>query len=148
MTTRSHTREETFAATPERVFALLITPSDIQAWWGVHQCIVIPEPGGLWAATWGEDEDDPDYVTCARLVEYDPPRKLVMGDYTYRAKANPMPFASDFVTSFEVIPGEAGTTLRVVQDGFPASADADDFYASCEIGWRDTFLGIRQVLEG
>jgi uncharacterized protein YndB with AHSA1/START domain len=50
-------------ASQAAVFRLLLTPSAIREWWGVSRDIVTPEQGGIWVAAWGEDEDDPDYVT-------------------------------------------------------------------------------------
>jgi uncharacterized protein YndB with AHSA1/START domain len=147
METCAHVHEETFDASPADVFALLHTPSAIRAWWGASQAIVMPEVGGTWAAVWGA-EDDPDYVTVATLTEFDPPRRLVMSDYRYRAKTGPLPFEADFVTSFEVEPAEGGTRLRVTQDGFPTGEAGAEFLASCAVGWTDTFAGIRALLEG
>ncbi len=46
----------------------------------------------------------------------------------------------------KVEPTDAGCRLRVVQDGFPCEAIADDFYAACNVGWRNRFAGIRQYL--
>ena len=39
-----------------------------------------------------------------------------------------------------------GSLLRVTQDGFPLDSIADDFYKECEIGWKNTFEGIRRYL--
>lgn len=147
MPSRKHVHQEDFDATAEQLFALLITPSAIRGWWGCATAIVLPDPGGLWAATWGADEDRPDYVTLARIAHLDPPRKLVLDDYRYRSKDGPLPFAAQFVTSFEVEPLAHGARLRVIQDGFPADPGADEFYAACDTGWRATFAGIRRHLD-
>jgi uncharacterized protein YndB with AHSA1/START domain len=146
---RQHTHEEIFPVSAERLFALLHTPSAIRGWWGAARAIVVPEEGGLWAAAWGEDEDAPDYITVATLKVFDPPRRMTLGDYRYVSKDGPLPFEADFVTTFEVEAVErASARLRVIQDGFPDGAEADDFYAACETGWRDTFAGIRRFLDG
>lgn len=144
--TRAHVHEEVFAAPPERLFDLLVRPSAIRAWWSAARAIVMPEPGGLWAAAWGDDEDDPDYVTTATLRVFDPPRRIVLADYRYRAKGGGLPFDAEFITEFEVEPCEDGALLRVRQDGFPAGTEADAFLAACEKGWTDTFAGIRRYL--
>ena len=146
MSTRKHVHEETFSASPERVFALLHTPSSIRQWWGVSRAIVLPEPGGTWAAAWGEAEDDPDYTTVATIRVFQPPHRMVLSNYRYHAKAGPLPFQAEFVTEFLVSPHGGGASLRVTQDGFPASSEADEFYAGCKKGWEDTFDGIRQYL--
>ena len=146
MQTRTHVHEEVLPASPEQVFALLHTPSAIREWWSVARSIVLAERGGRWAATWGEDEDSPDYVTFATIQEFDPPRRMVLGDYRYRVKAGPLPFDADFVIEFLVTPHEDGAVLRVTQDGFPAGPEGDDFYAGCQKGWSDTFAGIQRYV--
>lgn len=144
--TRRHTHEEFFPVPPERLFALLHTPSAIRGWWGAARAIVQPEPGGLWAAAWGADEDAPEFVTSATLSVFEPPHRLVFADYRYSAASGPLPFEASLVTGFTVVPRDGGAVLRVEQDGFPLDPVADDFYRACERGWRDTFGGIRRHL--
>ena len=145
MATRSHTHSIDLPAPPERVFALFVTPSAVRGWWSAGRAIIVPEPGGTWAAAWG-DEDAPDYVSIFRIREYDPPRRIVFADGVYRAKSGPLPFEAAFVTTFAVAPAAGGSRLTVVQEGFPGDAVADAFYAACEKGWHDTFEGIRRYL--
>jgi uncharacterized protein YndB with AHSA1/START domain len=147
MNTRKHVYEEVFPVSPERLFALLHTPSAIRHWWGVARAVVLAEAGGVWAAAWGESEDDPDYITVATIREFEPPRRLVLCDYRYHASKGPLPFKAEFVTEFTVEPHAEGSLLRVCQDGFPAGPEADSFYQGCEIGWRNTFAGIRRYLQ-
>ncbi len=147
MDTRSITYEEVFAATPERVFALLHTPSAICAWWSTTHAIVIPEAGGTWTATWGGTMDEPDYTSHARIREFDPPRRFVLGDYVYRMKSGGLPFDADFETAFDVHEHPDGVRLVVTNSGSPTDPIADDFYAGCVQGWKDTFAGIRRFLE-
>ena len=109
--------------------------------------IVLPEPGGAWAATWGESEDDPDYITVATIRVFDPTRRLVLDNYRYRTRTGPLPFEANFVTELTVEPNGTESVLRVVQDGFPTTPEADAFYADCEQGWRNTFKGIRRFLQ-
>lgn len=144
--TRAHTREEEFNATTQDLFEVLTTPSAIRGWWGASSVLILPEVGGHWAARWGE-EDAPDYLTIARIRAWEPGERLVLGDYQYRAKEGGLPFEADFETEFALTPTERGTMLRVTQRGFPAGPEANDYYAACEKGWRDTFAGIRMYLE-
>jgi uncharacterized protein YndB with AHSA1/START domain len=132
METRKHVHEEVFPAPPERLFALLHTPSAIRRWWGVARALVLAQPGGVGAAAWGKAEDDPDYLTVATICDFEPPRRMVLTDYRYQAKSGPLPFAARFVTEFVVVPHEQGAVLRVTQDGFPTGREADAFYAGCE----------------
>jgi hypothetical protein len=72
---------------------------------------------------------------------------MVLTDYRYRSKSAPLPFQADFTTEFLVTQVPGGAELRVTQDGFPTSPEADPFYGACERGWKDTFAGIRKYLE-
>ena len=144
--TRAHVHSEEFPVSPDRLFAILTQPSAIRSWWSASRAIVVPAKGGTWAAAWGEDEDDPDYVTVATLSEFEPPKRLVLSDYRYHAKSGGLPFDADFVTSFEVEATPDGARLRVTQDGFPDGPEADGFLQGCTQGWVDTFAGIRSHL--
>jgi uncharacterized protein YndB with AHSA1/START domain len=147
MQTRRHVHEEHFSTTPEAMFALLHTPSAIREWWGAARAVTIPREGGWWVAAWGAREDDPDYIGAAKIRVFDPPRRLVLADYEYYAKTDPLPFQAEMTTEFRVIPSPPGAVLRVVQDGFPTAKEADEFYEACEVGWRATFAGIRRFLD-
>ena len=147
MEKRKHIHVEEFEVSPERLFHVLYTPSAIRSWWGAARAIVMPEEGGLWSAAWGDDEDDPDYVTSARIATFDPPFRLVLDDYHYYTNTGPLPFEAWFETEFLVTPIGSASLLRVTQDGFPEGPEADDFLAACEAGWRDTFAGIRRFVE-
>ncbi len=94
------------------------------------------------------DGDGPDYISTATLVEFDPPKRLTMKCGKYYAKSGSLPFefAEDAVTIFTVEPEGNGCILRVEQTGFPCDPVADEFYAACETGWKNTFEGIRQYL--
>ena len=146
MTTRSIVHEEVFDTTPEALFELLHTPSSICSWWSTTHAMVIPREGGAWAATWGGTIDEPDFASFATISRFEPPRHFVLSEYVYKV-LTPLPFEADFVTAFEVRPDAEGARLIVTNSGFPAGPEADDFYAGCVQGWKDTFAGIRRFLE-
>jgi uncharacterized protein YndB with AHSA1/START domain len=146
MATRKHVHQIELAASPERVFSLLITPSAIRGWWGASRAIVVAKAGGSWSAAWGENEDDPDYVTSFRILSFEPPRRIVIGDVCYFARSGPLPFEAEIVTEFSIEPRPGGCILRVAQDGFPTDPRADAFYAGCDTGWRNTFEGIQRFI--
>jgi hypothetical protein len=50
----------------------------------------------------------------------------------------------DLTAEFTVTPTEGGSLLQVTQNGFPSDPIADNFYASCDKGWRDTFQSINR----
>lgn len=146
MKTRKHTHLIELPAGPNEVFRILITPSAIRQWWNADRAIVIASQGGIWAAAWGQKEDDPDYVTAATIKVFDPPHRLVLADSRYYAKSGQPPFDAEMTTEFVVEESPNGATLRVIQDGFPADTVADEFYAACETGWKTTFDNIKQYL--
>ena len=148
MKTRKHVHEETFPAAPAQLFALLHTPSAIRQWWRAARVVVLPEAGGGGGAAGGGAEGQPADVAGGPRGEFDPPRRMVLTNYRYGAKSGPLPFDLDFVIEFAVAPDSLGSLLRVTQDGFPIGPEADEFYAGCEKGWRDTFAGIRRFLAG
>jgi uncharacterized protein YndB with AHSA1/START domain len=148
MATRSHSHEIELPDSPETVFALLHTPSAIRQWWSAARAIVLSEVNGFWAAAWGENEDQPDYVGSYRIAEFDPPRRLVLSDAKYFSKDGPLPFEPRFTVTFTVEPRVGGECrLRVDHDGFPTESVADGFYAACEVGWKNTFEGIARYLK-
>jgi uncharacterized protein YndB with AHSA1/START domain len=143
---RKHIHEEVFSASPEALFAILHTPTAICGWWGASRAIVIAEENGIWTAAWGDDPDKPDYVTSFVIRAFEPPRRMLLGSARYFARTGKLPFEAELTTEFSIEPTDSGSRLRVVQDGFPRSMAADDFYKACFDGWRNTFDGIRAFL--
>lgn len=145
--TRGHTHEIDLPASAETVFNALITPSAICRWWGASTAIVLAEEGGFWNASWG-DPDDPDYITFHRISKYRYPEFIELDEARYHTRFEPPPFELDVTARFEVEPlTETASRLRVIQTGFPVDEIADEFYAACEKGWKDTFEGMRLFIE-
>lgn len=144
--TRIVTHATDLEAPPEAVFHALVTPSAIRSWWGAARAVVVRRTGGRWAAAWGPDEDAPDHVTTARIVEHRPPHHLVLGDYEVVARSGPQPFRAEFTVTFQISAIEAGSRLSVRQDGFPLDPVADDAIAGCEAGWRATLEALGRFL--
>ena len=146
MSTRRHVLEEPFGVSPERMFEALVTPSAIRSWWGAAKAIVLPQVGGTWVASWGEDENDPDYISSFKILEYDPPKRLLLAEGKYFARDGQPPFVMDKMTTEFVIEdrNDGMSALRITQDGFPSEKVADDFYEACIVGWENTFEGIRK----
>ena len=129
------------------VFNALITPSAICAWWQANSAIVLAEPNGTYAVSWGEDEDNPDYLTIARIVRYEPPEILELAEYQYRSSEGGLPFDNDLPVTLTVEQRQGPTRLHVRQTGFPAEESADMYYEGCVKGWEDTLRNIKEFLE-
>ena len=146
--TRYIKKEITIHRKIDEVFDALISPSMIKKWWFVNSAIVLPQVGGFYAATWGEDEDHPDYINFALIREFERPFKLTLVYEKYFSKDGPLPFEINFDTAFTLEDLGEKTILRIVQNGFPISMAADEFYQGCVKGWDDTFASLKNVLEG
>ena len=147
---RSIARELELPLDARSTFELLHTPSAIRVWWSAARVVVVARSGGVWAATWGPNEDAPEYTTAARILIWDPPRRLRLGQFEYFAADGAVPpFIGALETEFSVLPKGDRSILRVHQTGFPSEPVADDFFSACERGWTATLAGIaRYVAEG
>ena len=146
--TRSITHTISIQASQAEVFNALIAPSMIKRWWGASSAVILAEPGGIYALTWGEDEDNPDYITVARINRFEPPVALGLDHYQYRSKDGLLPFDNDLPVLFELSTDAGTCVLTVRQVGFPTDADTDMYYEGCVKGWAETLEGIQNVVEG
>ena len=131
----------------DEVFAALISPSQIKKWWFAKTAIVLPEAGGLYVAAWGENEDQADYISFASISEFERPFKLTLNYEKYFSKDGPLAFNANLDATFTLEELGAVTKLTVLQNGFPVSVAADQFYQGCVKGWDDTFASLKNVLE-
>lgn len=145
---RSITKEILVNQPIDRVFGALVTPSLIRQWWFASRAIIIPETGGRYDLAWGEEEDNPDYISAARIEVFDRPHRLLLTDFQYHSKDGPLPFEGAFENEFRLEKTASGTRLIVRQAGFPEESVADDFYRSCVQGWVDTLGSFKRVMEG
>ena len=140
-----HHQIEISGCSPARVFQALITPSDIRQWWGASRAVVIPRQGGIWCATWGE-EDSPEYVSAATISKFEAARSLRLSDFVYQSPAGGLPFDANIETEFRIETIPTGSRLAVHQTGIPSDPIADQFYAGCEKGWQDTLSAMQRYL--
>ena len=131
----------------DQVFDALILPSQIKKWWFAHTAIVLPEVGGFYAAAWGNEGDQPDYISMATIQQFERPYKLTLVYEKYFSKDGPLPFEATLDAAFTLEDLKVRTRLTVVQSGFPTTLAADAFYQGCVKGWDDTFASLKKVLE-
>jgi uncharacterized protein YndB with AHSA1/START domain len=105
------------AAPPERVFQAMTTGEEIVRWWGSEgayrttQWKVDLRPGGTWRAD-GKGADGKTFSVGGRILEVDPPRKLVQ---TWKSDWDPGP---ETTVSFRFDPIDGGTRLTLRHEGF------------------------------
>ena len=128
-------------------FKALVTPSSIRTWWGASRAIVVPGEGGIWAASWGE-EDLPDFVNAFTISRYEEPGLLQLTQFRYLDKKNPTPeFTFNMNIRFELSTTSNGCLLTISQSGFPDTAEGYEFLKGCELGWKQTLNQLKQFLE-
>lgn len=130
-----------------QVFDALTTPSLVKQWRGASQAIIIPDEDGVYALTWGNDLDKPEYVSTAKISEFKPHVKLVLQDYTYLAHNEQLHFKTRFQVKFEITCHTHFCILNLTHLGFPDNHDADDFYKRMEKSWEENLLKLKQLLE-
>lgn len=144
---REITQEYTINSGPDTAFDALLKPGMIKKWWYASSAIVMPEEGGIYAVTWGDDIDHPDYISVAKIAKMVKPQLLLLTDFQYRSKDGTLPFEADLDVEFTLEPGDSGTKLSVSQRGFPEDEIADEFYNGCVQGWIDTMTSFKKVVE-
>lgn len=142
--------EQTYhtSADIETAFSALLSPGMIQRWWFAKTAIVLPEKGGIYAVTWGEDIDNPDYISVATVSEIEEPERLLLTEFQYHSREGTLPFKADLQLEFTLAKNSSGTAITVRQTGFPEDKAADEFYNSCIQGWTDTMTSFTSVLNG
>ena len=97
-------------------------------------------------AVWGDDPDNPEYISGATITGYDPPRRLTLGNTKYVAHTGPLPFDADLPFEFIIEPEDSGCVLRVTQTGFPDEPVADEHFQGCVTGWANTLESLKNFL--
>ena len=111
--------ERRLAHTPERVWAAITEPGQIEAWWG--RATVDLTPGGTMRIEWLNTDEDANSVTMpASITELDPPRLLEIEGEPHGT------------LRFELEPDGDGTLLRFTT----RSQIPDEFRAKVLAGWH------------
>jgi uncharacterized protein YndB with AHSA1/START domain len=113
---REITQEYSINLNLKAVFDALISPAMIKKWWFANSAIVLPEEGGVYAVTWGEDIDNPDYISIANIASFDPPFRLLLTDFKYKSKEGGLPFEADMETEFRIEDFGAEKSIDCIND--------------------------------
>lgn len=138
---------ENFACTPQELFDALHTPSALRSWWNADRVIIIPRKNGMYAAAWGEDEDDPEYVSSGIYGVYDPPYKSILVDFRYYAKSDPADFEDLMSVTYEITSRDSEAHLQLTHAGFPEGAEADAYFEACTQGWVTSLKSLKTYVE-
>jgi len=124
------------AAPPERVFQAMTTGEEIVRWWGSDGAYrttawkVDLRTGGTWRAD-GKGADGKTFSVGGRILEVDPPRKLVQ---TWKSDWDPGP---ETTVSFRFEAIDGGTRLTLRHEGFvqPESCESHAEGWQQILGW-------------
>lgn len=143
MPTRSQWHEIELPVPALTVFNALLSPKAIRGRWN-NMSAVVTELDGVWVLAWGPRDNDPDYVSGARIKSFQAPKRIVMTFEYTRSRDGMVPFASCMTAEFAIKPTAAGSLVRVTQAGLPEGEDA--YFQSCADGWRAALQGLGTML--
>jgi uncharacterized protein YndB with AHSA1/START domain len=143
MSTRSQWHEIELPVPALTVFNLLLSPKAIRGRWN-NTSAVVTELDGVWVIAWGQRENDPDYVSGARIKSFQAPKRVTMTYEYARSREGMLPFAAGMTAEFTIKETSSGALVRVTQAGLPAGEEA--YFQSCADGWRAALQGLGTLL--
>lgn len=132
-TGRSLEKELFIKASLEQVFQALTRKEELERWFLVKADMEL-YPGGAIRFEWGSG-----MVETGKVLVFEPPHRL---SFTWEAVE-----PSATTITFELIPENEGTRLRLTHSGFSRGEDWDDYYSSVEEGWRPHLNTLKAWLE-
>lgn len=143
MSTRSQWHEIELPVPPAALFNLLLSPKAIRGKWN-NTAAVVTEVDGAWVIAWGQRENDPDYVSGARIKSFQAPKLVKLAFEYARSRSGALPFANGMMAELTIQQKGAGSLLRVTHAGLPA--DNDDYFNAVADGWRAALQGLGALL--
>lgn len=143
MSTRSQWHEIELPVPPAALFNLLLSPKAIRGRWN-NTAAVVTEVDGAWVIAWGPRENDPDFVSGARIKSFQAPKLVKLAFEYSRSRAGMLPFASGMTAELTIQPKGPGALLRITLAGLPS--DNDDYFNACADAWRAALQGLGAML--
>ena len=108
-------REIHIDAPPDVVYEVISRPEHIRDWWSVDTDIE-PEVGASGELVWADGDEPRAHVEQITVVATEPPRHFAFR-WTHPAD-EAAGVGNSFLVSFELVPSDAGTLLRLTETGF------------------------------
>ena len=132
----------------EKIFKDLLHPSAIMEWWGAKIAIVNKKENGIYTVSWGDNIDDPDYITVSWIRKFNFPNGFDLEYDSYYAKTGSLPFKAIMNVQFSISPiNEVMCEVKVLQTGIPSEKIADEYYQGCQVGWQQVLKNLKQFCE-
>ena len=133
---------------PENIFSALLNPSGITEWWQAKTAIVAKENDGIYAVSWGDHIDNPDFVALSIIRNLVPQKKFSLEHSFYFSKTGKLPFEAKMIIHFNIIPkSNTNTILEIKQTGIPNDKIANDYFEGCKNGWNQVLGNIKKYCE-
>lgn len=130
------------------LYNALLNPSAIKEWWEASTAIVVKENGGTYAVSWGNDIDDPDYVSLSIIRNLKPYEGFSLEYISYYSKMGKLPFEAKMNVDFFISSvSDSNQKLEVKQTGFPDNKIANEYYIGCKVGWETVLNNIKKYCE-
>ena len=134
--------------TAGNIYAALLSPSSIIEWWQALSAIVVKENNGIYAVSWGNDIDDPDYVTISYIRNMVHERGFTLEYSSYHSKSGNLPFDANMTVDYKIIPiTKRNSILEIHQKGIPDDPIADEYFEGCTKGWIQVLDNIKHYCE-
>ncbi|GAA2759398.1 SRPBCC family protein [Actinopolymorpha rutila] len=129
-------REIHIDAAPEVVYAVITEPEHIAQWWG-FDAVFPAAPGGEGRMTRPRRDGSGTLAVPIHVVEADVPRRFVFR--WAHPEGQPATPGNSFLVTFDLVPAEDGTLLRLTEAGFREigweAAQLEAHYRSHCAGW-------------
>ena len=139
------------AAPPALVMRAFFDSDALGAWWSVKRSVTTPRMLGAYAVEWPPTEYRDETlgrlggVFRGTIMQFEAGRGFFVADaYWLPPDGDPIgPMALEVTCS----PAEAGTEVRVVQNGFEESVRWRRYYEVVTVGWQQALKAIKMLLE-
>jgi uncharacterized protein YndB with AHSA1/START domain len=139
------------AAPPALVMRAFFDSDALGAWWSVKRSVTTPRMLGAFAVEWTPSEYRDETlgrlggVFRGTIMQFEADRGFFVADaYWLPPDGDPIgPMALEVTCG----PAEAGTEVRVVQNGFEESVRWRRYYEVVTVGWQQALKAMKMLLE-
>ena len=139
------------AAPPALVMRAFFDSDALGAWWSVKRSVTTPRMLGAFAVEWPPSEYRDETlgrlggVFRGTIMQFEADRGFFVADaYWLPPDGDPIgPMALEVTCG----PAEAGTEVRVVQNGFEESVRWRRYYEVVTVGWQQALKAMKMLLE-
>ena len=127
------------------VFDAFVEPSLLKSWWGVDNCLIEKNQGGLYSLTWETSPSGFHYVSTGIITVFIPGKELLIDNLVY---FNPeKKILGPTFLSVELTEINNSTTVRIIQGGYQSGGEWDWFYDSVKDAWPKVLEDLKKFLE-